>query len=82
MTRSTERSIKSAKLRRAALIEKMGGACVKCGSTEELEFHHVGERDWVAKKVSRWTRVKMYERDYLQCLLVLLCKECHKTVAE
>jgi hypothetical protein len=80
MTESTRRSVKSAKLRRAALAEIMGGSCYKCGSTEKLEFHHVQDRDWVAKKLNRWMRVKMYERDYFQGILVLLCHECHKEI--
>jgi 5-methylcytosine-specific restriction endonuclease McrA len=29
------------KVRRARLIELLGGQCVRCGSTDELEFDHI-----------------------------------------
>lgn len=64
--------------RRRNLIQIMGGTCVRCGSSEKLEFHHVTARKWVARKVSRWRRMQFYEDEYRDGLLELLCSYCNK----
>jgi len=62
--------------RRAACIQALGGKCVDCGATENLDFDHVDPRDkvnriaklWTAKKSVLWREVKKCE---------LRCKACH-----
>ena len=39
------------KVRRARLIELLGGRCVRCGSTDELEFDHICRTCHVAKGI-------------------------------
>jgi 5-methylcytosine-specific restriction endonuclease McrA len=71
-----------ARKRRDALIEKLGGACARCGQTAEesgyaLEFDHPHGRDWEPRKLNRWSRVVRYERDAEAGRLRLLCKQCN-----
>lgn len=66
--------------RRRALIEKLGGKCAKCGEDTELEFHHKFGRTWISKEVNRRKRMKLYEEDFEQGKLQLLCKKCHKRI--
>lgn len=69
--------VRSYRRRRQALIERMGGRCVLCGSTEQLELDHPYGREWKAKDVNRWTRIKLYEQDFEFGNLRLLCKPCN-----
>lgn len=57
----------------------MGAKCVKCGATEELEFHHPHGRNWVARKKNQLARMKLYWRDFMLGLLELLCSGCNKS---
>jgi hypothetical protein len=60
---------------RAELIAYLGGKCVKCGTTDRLEFDHKGgDRDWEPTRVNQWTRMKLYWRDARAGKLRLLCK--------
>jgi 5-methylcytosine-specific restriction endonuclease McrA len=68
--------------RRSNLIQIMGGTCVRCGSSEKLEFHHVRKRTWVARNVSRWRRMIFYEDEYRDGLLELLCSYCNKVAGK
>lgn len=62
--------------RRAACIAALGGVCVDCGATAELDFDHKDPRAkvarvaqlWTAKKIVLWREVKKCE---------LRCKRCH-----
>lgn len=62
--------------RRQLAIDHLGGQCVKCGSTDELHFHHVDpstKMTSIAKASSFsedrfWTEVNKCE---------LLCNTCH-----
>lgn len=62
---------------RDQLVEEMGGKCVKCGSTEALEFHHVDP----STKVDRLARLIAHKG--LAIILAeaekceLLCAPCH-----
>ena len=62
--------------RRAQLIELLGGCCVRCGSTEDLEFDHVApatKRFAIGSDMSRaWPELI---EEALKCQL--LCRPCH-----
>jgi 5-methylcytosine-specific restriction endonuclease McrA len=64
------------KVRRARLIELLGGQCVRCGSTDELEFDHIDPETKVFAVGSDMSRAwdKLVE-EALKCQL--LCCECH-----
>jgi 5-methylcytosine-specific restriction endonuclease McrA len=64
------------RVRRARLIELLGGQCVRCGSTDELEFDHIDPETKVFAVGSDMSRAwdKLVEEG-LKCQL--LCRECH-----
>jgi hypothetical protein len=64
------------KVRRAQLIELLGGKCVRCGSTDALEFDHIDPETKVFAVGSDMSRAwdKLVE-EALKCQL--LCRECH-----
>ena len=68
--------------RRAALIARLGGCCVECGTTEDLEFDHVVERTWVARDLFANQRIRAYERDADNGHLVLRCKKHNQAKGE
>jgi hypothetical protein len=65
-----------AALRRAALVQALGGCCVKCGATRRLEFDHKDPktRTWEAKSLNQYMRLIRYEQDAAHGLIQLLCK--------
>jgi hypothetical protein len=67
---------------RERLRKVMGGKCVKCGSTEQLEFHHPRGRTWVARRKNQLQRMKLYWRDFMEGVLELLCSPCNKKVGD
>ncbi len=69
--------VRQYRLRRKALIVAMGGECEECGKKRRLEFHHPNGRDWECRKLPRWQRIKMYERDFAAGQLELLCRTCN-----
>ncbi len=78
-----EQRAKYRQKKRAICLEYLGGKCVKCGTTERLEFDHI-KRD--TKKYNIAPRVT-YNFDYLKEELdkcQLLCPPCHlnKTASE
>jgi 5-methylcytosine-specific restriction endonuclease McrA len=64
--------------RRAQLIEMLGAVCIRCGTTEDLEFDHVDpstKRFVVCSNLARrWDELV---EEALRCQL--LCKPCHRT---
>lgn len=68
----------AAKKKRAQLVFLLGGECKKCGSRQDLEFHHVRGRTWRAREKSRYKRMVLYFRDYDRGLIILLCHDCNK----
>src|SRR5690606_32918172 len=81
-SRATERSKKSYRRRRAKLIEAMGGKCDYCGSVEKLEFHHLQRRTWVARNLSRWSRIARYWEEFEWGVLKLACAPCNKRLGQ
>jgi len=70
--------------RRLELIAELGGKCLKCGSTNSLEFDHI---DSATKRFDIGTYLNRYSMDKLRVELAkcqLLCSECHrlKTMAD
>jgi hypothetical protein len=64
--------------RRARLIEMLGGRCVRCGATEDLEFDHIDPSTKlfaVCAGLSKAWDVLVEEASKTQ----LLCKSCHVT---
>ena len=64
--------------RRALLVKFLGGKCLKCGSVQRLELHHLRGRSWTAARLARHQRIVRYEADARAGLLVLLCARCHR----
>lgn len=68
---------------KATLIELLGGKCVYCGATEKLTFDHVnGDRDWVPSQVHSTKRMRLYEQDFLEDKLQLLCVKCNSSKSD
>ena len=63
--------------RKSYCIEYLGGKCVKCGTTERLEFDHIDrttKKYNITRKVDRTFDILKEELDKCQ----LLCYDCHK----
>jgi hypothetical protein len=62
--------------RRAQLIEMLGGCCVRCGSTERLEFDHIDPATKNFNLGADWTRAwGDLAAEARKCQL--LCRPCH-----
>lgn len=62
---------------RKRFIEFLGGKCIKCGSTEKLEFDHI-DPSRKSFNVSRWLH-SSYDSFYLELdKCQILCNKCHK----
>ena len=69
--------------KRAAYMADMGGACVKCGSTEKLEVDHIERSTKKVNPTHLWSRRhEIIMEELAKCQL--LCEVCHqqKTSAE
>ena len=73
----TQRKALRAYQRRLALIDQLGGKCVKCKTQKRLELDHINGRDWEPNKKSRWTRIVIYEREAKEGKLQVLCRKCN-----
>lgn len=71
--------VKKYKADRLELISQLGGKCVRCEETRprRLEFHHIRERTWVARELSRWSRMKRYREEAEAGEIELLCRSCN-----
>jgi 5-methylcytosine-specific restriction endonuclease McrA len=64
--------------RRAMFIEELGGVCVECGLSDNLEFDHINPETKsfnVAKKMANGAEAVLRE-EIAKCQL--LCQSCHK----
>lgn len=71
-----EYMLKRWKNRRAKAIEQLGGCCVRCNSTENLEFDHIdaSEKSFSVSKFSSASEQK-WQEEIKKCQL--LCSSCH-----
>jgi hypothetical protein len=65
------------KKKRKFLIEKFGGVCVSCGTTERLEFHIVGNGS--GKAPGGFQHLELIEHYLItkEKPVTLLCPKCH-----
>lgn len=67
------------RVRKAKIIERLGGKCAKCGSTEALEIDHPLPRKqhggFVITSIWSWSDAKL-ETEIVKCQL--LCRSCHR----
>lgn len=63
--------------RRARFISELGGVCVACGTTEELQFDHIiaSTKEVDMSKILQFADEKVY-KELAKCQL--LCDPCHK----
>lgn len=54
-------------------INELGGKCVKCGTTSNLEFNHI---DPLNKEMEASGKSNLRKGEYKKC--ELLCKSCHR----
>lgn len=78
--KSVSRHTRYARKLRDWLIEQLGGVCVQCGSTDDLQFDHIDPqtRTWSCHGTGFKLSMLRYRRDYLNGLLQLLCGACNK----
>jgi 5-methylcytosine-specific restriction endonuclease McrA len=63
--------------RRAAAIAKLGGKCVTCGSTTDLELDHTDRRTKAFDLAKLWSVSKVrFAAELAKCQL--LCQRCHR----
>lgn len=77
ITRKTNRNYQK---RRRDLVISLGGKCVFCGisyRSRHLEFDHKFKREWVARKLCRNQRLKMYRKEAEAGLIQLACRTCN-----
>lgn len=64
--------------RREQAIEKLGGKCAICGTTEDLEIDHIDPSTKSMDLGRAWSySQKRYDKEIELCQL--LCYDCHKT---
>jgi len=63
--------------KKQALIDKLGGKCAVCGSTDRLEFDHVkhGSRAFTITSKVWWAKSEAVASELAKCQL--LCHACH-----
>jgi hypothetical protein len=64
---------KSYKNLRENAIQELGGKCVKCGTSDNLEFNHI---DPLNKKMEASGKTNFRQGEYKKC--ELMCKSCHR----
>jgi 5-methylcytosine-specific restriction endonuclease McrA len=66
---------------RAKLIAELGGKCVDCGTTENLEFDHkvplTDEQQDYRVRIGSNMRICLYRREAREDLLALRCERCN-----
>jgi len=69
-----------AKAIKAELIERLGGKCELCPSSDDLQFDHRDGSDWVLNKLSYLARMNLYKREVEENKIRLLCGTCNRAV--
>lgn len=70
-------SVVWARKTRDAIIEQLGGKCVRCRGWKCLTFDHIAPIRWEPRLVSWSQRMRRYKQDADAGLLQLLCIRCH-----
>lgn len=63
------------RLRRDRLIKQFGGRCVSCGSTNDLQFHHLIPTEVNGR--GRGTQARLKDIESHTDSYTLLCGVCH-----
>lgn len=63
-------------VRRAEALIKLGGKCVKCGTTENLEFDHIDPKT-KSFEIGAWGSHSKADLEIELAKCQLLCKSCH-----
>ena len=63
---------------KADLIKFLGGKCRDCETEIDLQPHHIGPRDWRSNEVWSTTRLRRYQKEAAQGLVILLCGLCNR----
>lgn len=62
--------------RRKQAVEKLGGKCIDCGTTEDLEFDHADSKTKEFNVAKIWSyKQERFEAELSKC--VLRCHKCH-----
>lgn len=73
MTKSTLERYRD---RRAYSIVKLGGKCVRCGTTKRLELDHIDKAQKSFNITQFWSiSLERYDKELAKCQL--LCHDCH-----
>ena len=64
--------------RKAHYIAKLGGVCVSCGTTENLEFDHIDRSTKSFTFTDKIASMSIKKLDIEAEKLQLLCNDCHK----
>jgi len=77
----TEKLRELRKKKRQQLVEHLGGVCVGCRTTENLQFDHINRADkaYTIGKIIDWDMSRIIP-EVEKCQL--LCKECHRIKPE
>lgn len=72
------RLVRWAKAKRKELFRVMGGRCAECKTRKDLQFDHPNGRDYDPARLSRWSRMTRYIRDWKAGNLRPLCGPCNR----
>lgn len=69
---------------RVDLIKRLGGCCIYCQSMNwgKLEFHHTSTRTWIASRLNRLQRLRMYRAEADAGVIVLACRSCNASMGK
>lgn len=67
-----------AKRARRQLIDQLGGRCVDCGTTDDLQLDHKYQRTWKCRELDTSRKVAMYRREAARGLLEVRCGTCNR----
>ena len=64
--------------RREQILEKLGGRCYQCGSTDDLELDHKDPKKKKINLARRLSSISQIKLDEELKKVQLLCRECHQ----
>lgn len=72
-----ERMVRHRLKRRGELLAALGRKCAECGTTDNLEFDHLYQRDWKSNQVWASTRLRIYAEEARRGEIQVLCRGCN-----